>query len=69
MLSPISWDAETVLTAGMFAVPIAAIVAGAWSKLAKAQSENDLKLSRVERSMSAEEIERVMAARAPDSKK
>ncbi len=69
MPANINWSPDTIFAAGLFAVPIVGIVSGVWYKIAKTQSDNELKRSMVERGMSAEEIERVMAARTPDSKK
>ena len=45
-------------------VPIVGIIASCWYKAQRARSENELKRSMVERGMSADEIERVMAAHA-----
>ena len=47
-----------------FLVPIVAIIATFWYKALKVRSENDLKRSMVDRGMSPDEIERVIAARA-----
>jgi hypothetical protein len=49
----------------IFSVPIVAIVAEAWRKVEQARSQNDLKRSMVERGMSANDIERVIAAQPP----
>jgi hypothetical protein len=43
-------------------IPIAAIVGGFWTTVERAKSTNALKRSMVERGMSVEEIERVLAA-------
>lgn len=51
------------------AVPIVAIVTGAWYKIHKVRSENELKRSLVERGASVEEIERVLAAKSHDRQK
>jgi len=53
---------------GAFSIPIVAVVGGFWYKIRKTLSENDLKRTMVERGMSAEEIERVLAAHTPDQK-
>jgi hypothetical protein len=50
-------------------IPIVAIVATFWYKTAKATSENELKRTLAERGMSAEEIERVVAAKPGGKKK
>jgi len=63
MFSEIVWDAGTITMAGAFAIPLAAIIGGTWYKLEKAKSDNRLKQRMVERGMSAEEIERVLAAK------
>lgn len=60
-----------------FAIPIVAICVGVgvpilghyWSELKKHESDNKLKRSMVERGMSVEEIERVLAAKSPEHKK
>ncbi|MDM8006346.1 MAG: hypothetical protein QUV05_09405 [Phycisphaerae bacterium] len=53
---------------GAFSIPIVIIVGGLWYKIRKMVSENDLKRTMVERGMSVEEIERVLAAHTPDGK-
>ncbi len=47
-------------------IPISSIAFGYWFKAQKVQSENRLKKSMVERGMSAEEIERILAAGTED---
>ncbi len=47
-------------------IPIVGIGFSAWYKAQKVQSDNKLKRAMVERGMSAEEIERIMAARTED---
>lgn len=61
-LSEIVWDKQTLSVAGAFAVPLAAIIGGAWYKMNKVRSENSLKRAMIERGMSVDEIERVIAA-------
>lgn len=43
-------------------IPIVAIIAGYWHSVEKTRSINSLKQTMLERGMSAEEIERVLAA-------
>ncbi len=62
LLAEIVWDKQTLSIAGAFAVPLTAIVATAWYRINKVRSENDLKRAMVQRGMSADEIERVIAA-------
>ena len=62
MLADILWNEATLAIVMGCAIPIAAIVCIAWCKVAKSTSENDLKRRMVERGMSADEIERVLAA-------
>jgi hypothetical protein len=50
-------------------IPIVAIIAGTWYKVQRARSENELKQSMIERGMSVEEIERVLAAKSPDDRR
>ena len=45
------------------------VIATYWYKLEKHKADTELKRSMVERGMSAEEIERVLAAKAPEDKK
>ena len=47
----------------LVAVPV---IASAWRQVAKGRSDADLKRSMIERGMSVEEIERVLAAKSPD---
>ncbi len=44
-------------------IPIVGIISGYWYKAQKVRAEHDLKRMLVERGMSADEIERIMAAR------
>ena len=47
-------------------IPITAIIGSFWYKAQKVKSDKDLKLSMLERGMSAEEIERVISAGVED---
>ena len=62
LLSAIVWDKQTLSVLGAFSIPLAAIIGSAWYKMNKVRYENELKRSMVERGMSADEIERIMAA-------
>ena len=62
MLAEITWNLPMIATVMGCAIPIAAIVGAAWYKIASVTSENDLKRSMVQRGMSVDEIERVLAA-------
>ena len=66
LLAEIVWDKQTLSIAGAFSVPLAVIIAGAWYKATKVRHETDLKRAMVDRGMSAEEIERVIAAAPKD---
>jgi len=68
LFSGFRWGPDTLVVLGVFGLPIVAIVCGVWHKIAKETSDNELKRSMVERGMSADEIERVMAARTPDKR-
>jgi len=68
MLAEIVWNRDTIGIIVGGSVPIIAILGGLWYSLEKAKSTNDLKRRMVERGMSAEEIERVMAAKEPKGK-
>jgi len=62
MLGEIIWNERTLGTALGCAIPLAAIISTFWYLGQKSRSENELKQRMVERGMSAEEIERVLAA-------
>ena len=62
LLSEIVWNKQTLAVCGAFAVPLAVIIGSAWYKMNKVRYENELKRSMIERGMSADEIERVIAA-------
>ena len=66
VLSVIEWTRDTIMAVGvvlvMAGVPLASILGWYWFRLHQSRSENALKQSMVERGMSADEIERVMAA-------
>ena len=64
MLAEIVWTTEKVLFVGVFSVPIVAILAGTWHHIEKTRSDNNLKRDMVKRGMSADEIERVLAAKS-----
>lgn len=62
MLGEIVWDSQTITLGLIFGLPVVAVLAGAWYKVSKVRSDNDLKRAMVERGMSAAEIERVLGA-------
>ena len=62
LLSEIVWNKQSLAVVGAFSVPLAVIIGSAWYKMNKVRYENELKRSMVERGMSVDEIERVMAA-------
>ena len=47
-------------------VPIAGIIASAWCKAQNVQSENELKRTLVEQGLSADDIERIIRAKAKE---
>ena len=63
MLCEFVWNRETLTIVMIFSIPLVTILGGFWLKIEKTRSENDLKRRMVERGMSVEEMERVMAAR------
>jgi hypothetical protein len=63
MLSEIIWNQNTIAVVCVFSIPIVAIIGGLWAQVESRKSDNELKRSMVERGMSAEEIERVIAAK------
>ncbi len=68
MLAGIDWNESTIAVVMVFGIPIIAILGSFWYKIAKVTSDSELKRSMIERGMSVEEIERVLAARSPDRK-
>ena len=64
MLSEIIWNEATIAIVMGCAIPIVGVISTAWYKAAKTTSENDLKRRMVERGMSVDEIERVLAAKS-----
>jgi len=60
---------DQLAVGGAFATAIVVVAGGLWYKIRKMLSENDLKRTMVERGMSVEEIERVLAAHTPESRK
>lgn len=63
MMAAIVWNEGTLAVLLIFSLPIVAVIAGVWRKTEQSRAELDLKRSMVERGMSADEIERVIAAR------
>ncbi len=68
MFAEINWTPETIVAAAFFATVVCVVVGSFWYKFSVIASENELKRSMVERGMSAEEIERILAARTPQRK-
>ena len=60
MIGEIVWNERTIAVAGVFAVPITAIIGAFWYKWNKARADHDLKKSMIDRGMSVEEMERVL---------
>jgi len=69
VLAEIDWNEDTLGIVMGCGIPIVAIVATFWYKIAKTTSENELKRTLAERGMSAEEIERVVAAKPSKGKR
>lgn len=67
LLAEMVWDKQTLAVVGAFAVPLSVVFAIAWYSWNKVRVENELKRAMVERGMSAEEIERVIAAGPKES--
>jgi len=63
MVAEMAWNQGVLWGLIGCAIPVAAILAPFWYKIAKLRSENELKRALAERGMSADEIERVIAAR------
>jgi len=63
MLAEIVWNQNTLAIAGVFGVPIVAIAGKFWAQVQQRRSDNNLKRAMIDRGMSVEEIERVMAAK------
>lgn len=66
LLSEFVWDKQTLSVMGAFSIPLAVIIGSAWYKMNKVRYENELKRSMIERGMSVDEIERVIAAGQKD---
>jgi len=64
MLAEIIWNEATLGTVMALSIPIIAIIASFWFKIESVKSESELKKSMVERGMSVDEIERVLAMRS-----
>ena len=62
MLAEIIWSSESTFWVCVFSVPVVTIIGGVWYKIERAKSDNELKRRMVERGMSVEEIDRVMAS-------
>ncbi len=66
MLAEIVWNQNTLAVAGIFAVPIIAVAGYYWAQVHCRKSDNNLKAKMIDRGMSVEEIERVLAAQPSD---
>jgi hypothetical protein len=66
LLCEIVWNRQSLAVVGAFSVPLAAILATAWYRLNKVRYECELKRAMIERGMSADDIERVIAAAPKD---
>lgn len=70
MLAELDWNQlfqmPTIAVIMGCLIPIVGSIAWAWQAIEKTKSENALKRSLAERGMSAEEIERILAAKGPD---
>jgi hypothetical protein len=66
LLSEFVWTRDTIMSVGivlvMAGIPLASILGWYWLRLHQTRSDNALKQSMVERGMSADDIERVIAA-------
>lgn len=63
MLAEIIWDADALRAVMGMSIPLVTLIGYYWMKVQRTRSQDDLKRSMVERGMSVEEIERVIAAR------
>ena len=68
MNSEIVWNAQTLTIVLIFSIPLATILGGLWFKAQTTKSEHELKQAMVQRGMSADEIERVLAAKGSGSR-
>jgi hypothetical protein len=62
MIGEMIWNAQTLGVVLGCGIPLAAIIGGIWLVALRTRSLNDLKREMVQRGMSADEIERVLAA-------
>jgi len=65
MLGEIIWDLPTIGIVCTMAVPVLVMFSIAWVQVERRKSDNALKRSMVDRGMSAQDIERVIAAKEP----
>ncbi len=65
LLAEIIWTEDTVAIVLGCSIPIIGILATAWAVIETTKSNNALKRDMVRQGMSAAEIERVLAAKAP----
>ncbi len=63
----IGWHPSMIMGVLVFSIPIVAIVGHFWHETIKTRSETELKRQMIEQGMSADDIERVLAARGPES--
>ena len=68
MLAEIIWNESRIAIALGCMIPIVAIVGSCWRRIEKTRSDNELKRGMIERGMSADEIERVLAAPCASAK-
>lgn len=62
MIGEVIWNAQTLGVVLGCGIPLAAIIGGVWLVALRTRSLNDLKREMVQRGMSPDEIERVLAA-------
>lgn len=65
----IDLDPAMIVGVLVLSIPIVAIVGHFWHETIKTRSETELKHRMIEQGMSADDIERVLAARSPESER
>jgi hypothetical protein len=72
MMAELNWDRllhpSSLAVIATFLVPIVGVIAYYWARVQSTRSTNALKRTLAERGMSADEIERVVAARPSEEK-
>jgi len=69
MLMSVIWNEGFLAVLLIFGLPVVGCIVYFWYRIAKLTSDNELKRAMVERGMSADEIELVVAAKSEDKER